>query len=430
MTQHTTRAHTRLFRIMNQLEMNETAAGQGLFSHLSVAPADPILGTTLAWRADPHPQKMNLGVGAYRTEEGKPYVFSIVKKVERQIIEDSTMDKEYLPIEGLAAFNTGTAKLIFGEDSPALAEKRVATVQSISGTGSLRVGFEFIAKYLPGSTIYVSNPTWGNHLSIMEKAQLKYVEYPYLEGQTCTLAFDKMMSVLSTAAAGSVVLLHACAHNPTGVDPSQPQWEAIANLMQERGLIPYFDCAYQGFASGDLHRDAWAVRMFVARGFEMFVSQSYAKNFGLYGERIGALNIVCKTAAQAEAVLSQVKLVIRPMYSNPPVHGARIVAKVLSNPEYFNEWATELKAVSERILSMRQALVDALQRLQTPGTWTHITSQIGMFSYTGLSPAQVEVLIKKYHIYLLKSGRISMAGINTRNVEYLATAIHDAVTSA
>jgi len=309
-----------------------------------------------------------------------------------------------------------------------LKEGKVVTVQTLSGTGSLRVGFEFVKTYIPGD-VYVSAPTWGNHHAIIEKSGLKWIEYPYFDENTKGLNFKGMYEKLSQAQAGSTVLLHACAHNPTGVDPTLDQWTELAKLFKEKKLIPYFDSAYQGYASGDLEKDAQSIHIFLNHGLQMIISQSYAKNFGLYGERIGALHFVAKSKDVAVRVLSQIKLVIRPMYSNPPLHGARIVHKVLSNPALAQEWREELKMVSERIITMRRALRDELKSLGTPGTWDHIVSQIGMFSYTGLGPKQCDVLIQKYHIYLLRNGRISMAGITSKNVKYLAKAIHDAASN-
>lgn len=410
------------------ISQNETNQPEDIFAHLTLAPADPILGTSLAWKADPSQEKMNLGVGAYRDDNEKPYVFNVVKKAEQEILSDKSLDKEYLPIDGLATFTEVSKKLVFGAENPLIKEGKIITVQAISGTGSLRVGFEFIKTYIPGD-VYVSNPTWGNHHAIIEKAGLKFLEYPYFDENTKGLDFKGMKNTLSNARPGSIVLLHACAHNPTGVDPTVEQWKELAVLFREKKLFPYFDSAYQGYASGDIEKDNQSVQIFLNEGLQMMLSQSYAKNFGLYGERIGALHFVCKSKDVAAKVLSQVKLVIRPMYSNPPLHGARIVAKILSNDQYYKEWREELKSVSQRIQTMRKALRDELNNLGTPGNWDHIVNQIGMFSYTGLGPKQCEIMINKYHIYLLKNGRISMAGITSKNVNYLAKAINDAVVS-
>ncbi|EGR33572.1 hypothetical protein IMG5_049480 [Ichthyophthirius multifiliis] len=399
-----------------------------VFVNVQLAPPDPILGTAIAYKNDQSKDKMNLGVGAYRDDNEKPYVFKVVRKVDQMLSNDPTLDKEYLPIDGLAQFNELTKALIFGKDSAAIKEQRVVTVQAISGTGSLRIGFEFLQKFTPGE-VYVSNPTWGNHHDIIRCAGLTFKNYPYYNAQKKGLDFEGMYNTLAQAKAGSIVLLHACAHNPTGYDLSEDQWRKLAALMKQNKLFPFFDSAYQGFASGDLVKDAFSIRLFTELGFQLVVSQSFAKNMGLYSERIGAFHIVCANKDTAVKVLSQIKLVIRPMYSNPPAHGARIAAKILGDQVLYNEWLEELNMVSKRIIDMRIAFKNELVRLQTPGNWDHITQQIGMFSFTGLTPEQCDVLINKYHIYLLRSGRISMCGITTKNVGYLAAAIKDAVVS-
>jgi len=399
-----------------------------MFSHVQVAPPDPILGVSLAYKADPSPNKVDLGVGAYRTDDGLPLVLSSVKKAEKAIL-DANYNKEYLPIDGLAEFDRLATELLFGADLKGQ-EKRVVTVQSLSGTGALRLGAALIARIFANKpTVYVSKPTWSNHFNIFRNERLEVKEYRYFDPRTNGLDFEGMIADLKAAPDQSVIVLHLCAHNPTGVDPNTEQWEIIANVIQEKKHIPFVDGAYQGYASGDLDHDAFAARLFFRRGFEFFSAQSFSKNFGLYGERIGSFFAVTNSPQAAEAVLSQVKLDARALYSNPPVHGARIVAKVLSDPELYKEWTSELKQMSGRIIQMRQQLFDALVARKTPGDWSHIVKQIGMFAYTGLTPEQVDILINKYHIYLLKSGRISMAGVSTKTVNYIAEAIHDAVTS-
>jgi len=381
---------------------------EDIFSHLELGPVDPILGTTIAWRNDKDPKKMNLGVGAYRTEEEKPYVFEIVKQVEKEIFEDlmnGKVNKEYIPIDGDSTFNTCSKKLIFGQNAKNL--DNIVTVQAISGTGALRVAGEFLRKFIP-TTIHVPKPTWVTHHQIFANSGLKVAEYPYYNPKDKNFDADGMFSHLQTLPENSIVLLHAAAHNPTGVDPSHEQWNQIMTIMKTRKLIPFFDSAYQGFATGCLERDAYAMRLFNENGFQMLVSQSYAKNLGLYGERIGALHIVCHNSKTAEKVLSQLKLVIRPMYSSPPQHGAIIVSRILSKPEYFKKWTEELAAVSKRIIEVRHILRSELERLGTPGKWNHITDQIGMFSFTGLNEKICESLINKYHVYMLKNGRISL----------------------
>ena len=404
--------------------------GDSVFAHLVRAPEDPILGVTLAYNKDPSPVKLNLGVGAYRTEEGKPLVLNVVRRVEQELVSNPARNKEYLPITGVADFNKLSAQLIFGADSPAIQESRVTTVQCLSGTGSLRVGGEFLAKHYHQRNIYLPKPTWGNHPKVFTLAGLTVQTYRYYAPATRGLDFQGLMEDLGAAPSGSVILLHACAHNPTGVDPTAEQWEEIRKLIRSKALLPFFDSAYQGFASGSLDKDAQPVRSFVADGGELLVAQSYAKNMGLYGERVGALSIVCKSADVASKVESQLKLVIRPMYSNPPIHGATIVAAVLKDSDLFNEWTIELKEMADRIISMRQQLFDALHARGTPGDWSHIIKQIGMFTFTGLNSEQVSFMTREYHIYMTSDGRISMAGLSSKTVPHLADAIHAAVTKA
>ncbi|CAN1785174.1 Aspartate aminotransferase 3, chloroplastic [Linum perenne] len=336
--------------------------GNSVFSHISRAPEDPILGVTVAYNKDPSPIKLNLGVGAYRTEEGKPLVLNVVRKAEQMLVNDRSRVKEYIPIVGLADFNKLSARLIFGADSPVIRENRITTVQCLSGTGSLRVGGEFLARhYHQQKTIYIPLPTWGNHPKIFTLAGLSVKTYRYYDPATRGYGLIGMMEDLGSAPSGAVVLLHACAHNPTGVDPTSQQWEQIRRLMRSKSLMPFFDSAYQGFASGSLDTDAESVRIFAADGGELLLAQSYAKNMGLYGERVGALSIVCKDADVAGRVESQLKLVIRPMYSSPPIHGASIVAAILKDSNLYNEWTVELKAMADRIISMRKQLFEALR---------------------------------------------------------------------
>ncbi|XXG55857.1 hypothetical protein AAC387_Pa03g3424 [Persea americana] len=412
------------------ISSSPTAAfhGDSVFANVVQAPEDPILGVTVAYNKDPSPIKLNLGVGAYRTEEGKPLVLNVVRHAEQMLVNDRSRVKEYLPITGLADFNKSSAKLIFGSDSPAIQEKRVATVQCLSGTGSLRVGAEFLARHYHQRTIYIPQPTWGNHPKVFTFAGLSVKTYRYYDPATRGLNFQGLLEDLGSAeASGAIVLLHACAHNPTGVDPTLDQWEQIRQLMRSKALLPFFDSAYQGFASGSLDADAQPIRMFVADGGELLAAQSYAKNMGLYGERVGALSFVCKSADVAVRVESQLKLVIRPMYSNPPIHGASIVATILNNRDMYNEWTIELKAMADRIISMRQQLFDALRARGTPGDWSHIIKQIGMFTFTGLNTEQVAFMTREYHIYMTSDGRISMAGLSSKTVPHLADAIHAAV---
>ncbi|DBA88905.1 hypothetical protein WJX79_000402 [Trebouxia sp. C0005] len=409
------------------LSLSPTLAEPSVWSHVPQAPPDAILGITEAFKADNDSKKLNLGVGAYRTEEGKPLVLKSVKKAEQKVVNDPNANKEYLGIAGNPDFCKLSAKLAFGADSKALQEGRAATVQSLSGTGSLRVGAEFLALHYPLKLIYIPSPTWANHNKIFPLAGIQIRNYRYYKPSTRGLDFEGMCEDLSSAPVGSVVLLHACAHNPTGVDPTPEQWQGILKVVQERRLLPFFDSAYQGFASGDLERDATAVRMFTDAGVELILSQSYAKNMGLYGERIGSLTVITSDPKTTKKVDSQLKSVIRPMYSNPPRHGAAIVTAILSDPELYSQWKVELKGMADRIITMREKLHSALKEVGAPGTWDHIISQIGMFSYTGLTKAQVQHMTKKYHIYMTMDGRISMAGLSGSSCKYLAEAMKDAV---
>ncbi|KAK9816171.1 hypothetical protein WJX74_004554 [Apatococcus lobatus] len=390
------------------------------------APPDPILGVSEAFKADTSDLKLNLGVGAYRTEELKPYVLSVVKKAERKIV-DAGQNHEYLPIDGLASFNKATINLLLGFDHPAVKEGRVATIQSLSGTGSLRVGAQFINKCIPGKTVYLSNPTWGNHKGIFSNAGVKWEFYRYFDPETVGLDFDGLMEDIKNAPNESIIVLHGCAHNPTGVDPTKEQWSKIADLIVDKNHLPFFDVAYQGFASGSLDEDAYAPRYFVERGIEILVAQSYSKNLGLYGERVGALNFILSSSSAAKKVLSQLKVIARTIYSNPPTHGARIVSEVVGNEGMFGEWKQEMEGMAGRIKGVRQELQDHLERINPDKDWSFITKQIGMFSFTGLTSQQVENMTNKHHIYMTKDGRISLAGLSSSKAEYLAKAIDDSV---
>ncbi|ORY53027.1 PLP-dependent transferase [Rhizoclosmatium globosum] len=353
--------------------------------------------------ADQDPNKINLGIGAYRDNDGKPWILPVVKKVKQNLLTDPTLNHEYLAIDGLRTFTDASAKMILGADSRAIKEKRFLGVQQISGTGAV---------LKKGATVYISDPTWGNHFQIFGDAGFTVKTYKYWNPAT-------LYYCLKTADSGSIFVLHACAHNPTGVDPTQEQWKQIAAIIKEKNHFPFFDCAYQGFASGSLDKDAWAVRYFVDAGFEIFVAQSYSKNFGIYSERCGCLTVVTSTEQQAINVRSQLCRLNRASISNPPAYGARIV-----NAE------DNLRTMANRIIKMREETVRHLTDLKTPGNWSHITSQIGMFSYTGLTVAQVKVIKEKFHVYMTDNGRISMAGLNENNVRRFAEAVDYVVRNA
>ncbi|EPT25025.1 aspartate aminotransferase [Toxoplasma gondii ME49] len=415
---------------LNRGYFSRTMATQSsLFDGVQEAPPDPILGLEVAFRADQDPRKVNLGIGAYRTDDGKPYVFRCVRQVEQEMAADPNLYKEYLPIDGLPELKKQTQELLFGEDSSAIAEERICSAQVLSGTGGLRVAGEFLRYFLPHcKTVYMSEPTWPNHPNIFKKAGLEVATYPYWNPATKGVDFENMKKTLESAAPYSVLLLHACAHNPTGVDLNEAQWREIMDLCKRKRLVPMIDNAYQGYASGDLQRDSFSSRLFCNEGnMELFVCQSFAKNMGLYGERIGMLHIVCANAERAKVVLSQVKKIIRPMYSSPPLHGARIVSRVLGDPNMKAAWMSELKELAGRIQSVRSALRSGLEAKQTPGTWRHITEQIGMFSYTGLSREQAERMTKHWHVYMMNNGRISLAGLTQANLPYVVEAIDEVV---
>jgi len=403
-----------------------------VFDTVSAAPPIEVFQLGRDFQADTNPDKVSLGVGAYRTAEGKPWILPVVKKAERILaekIEEESINHEYLPVLGLDSFSKAATTMLLGEDSPALAEGRAFGVQSLSGTGALRNGAEFLKRILGATTVYYSDPTWGNHGLIFKNSGFTELrKYRYWDKDAKAIAWDGMVEDLNNAPAKSIVILHACAHNPTGVDMSKEQWAKVADICHEKDLFPFFDCAYQGFASGCLDTDAWAVRYFVSRGFELFCAQSFSKNFGLYNERAGNLTVVMKEQSNMVNFKSQLTLIIRAMYSNPPAHGVRIVDTVLSNPDLYQEWRECIKVMSSRIIEVRAGLRKRLEDLGTPGDWSHITTQIGMFSYTGLTEEMCLFLQKEKSLYLLKSGRISLCGVTPGNIDYVAKAIHEAVT--
>merc|ERR1712123_314311 len=390
------------------------------FSTVEAAPPIEVFQLSRDFQADPNPKKVSLGVGAYRTDEGKPWILPCVKKAEKKLsdqIEAEAINHEYLPVLGLETFSAAATSMLFG-------------AQALSGTGALRNGAEFLSRITGLNCAYYSDPTWGNHGLIFKNAGFTDIrKYRYWDAQSKGLDFEGFLEDLENAPAQAVIILHACAHNPTGVDPAKEQWAKIADVIERKNLFPFFDCAYQGFASGSLDTDAWVVRYFVERGFELYCAQSFSKNFGLYNERAGNLTVVMNDSKMVANFKSQLTLIIRAMYSNPPAHGCRIVDTVLKDSAMYQEWKDCIKIMADRIINMRKGLRERLEQLGTPGSWNHITDQIGMFSYTGLSPAQCEFLVGEKHIYLLKSGRISMCGVTPGNIDYVAASIHQAVTS-
>ena len=397
------------------------------FSRIKPAPPVAVFKLTADFKADTNPSKVNLGVGAFRTEHGEPWVLPIVTKAEKAIVNNTALNKEYLPIAGYEPFTSAVKTFVLGQDCKALLEDRVVACQSMSGTGALRLGAEFLKKYhLEGAPVYVSKPTWPNHLGIFKAAghtDIRY--YDYWDAENLCLNFDKMIECFQNAPLKSIFIFHACAHNPTGCDPTRDQWVRIAKVLADRQGFPIFDTAYQGFATGNPEEDAWPVRMFAESGFELFVTTSFSKNFGLYNERVGQLTVVTKDKQYNHAVKSQLEILIRTNYSNPPVHGALIVSTILNNPSFKEEWYTQLNIMSNRIKDMRQLLKSELEVIGTPGKWDHILTQIGMFSYTGLSEKQCDWLVTQRSVYLMKSGRINMCAITPDNVKYVANAIKE-----
>ena len=400
------------------------------FAHVEVAPPDALFNLSALYKQDPYPDKVDLGIGAYRTEEGQPWVLPVVRTIEAQMASDPMLDHEYLPILGLRAFRDASTRLLFGADSPAITKNRVCSVQTVSGTGALRLGFDFLFSKYHVKTVYISSPTWGNHTAILKQVGYKDVrQYAYYKEDTRGLDIEGMLRGLEASPDGAIVLLHACAHNPTGVDPTKDEWRRILAVVKEKKLFPFFDCAYQGFASGDVDEDAWCVRQCVKEGGELFVAQSFSKNFGLYNERVGQLCLVLSSVSCVAPVLSQLEVLSRRMWSNPPNHGVRIVTIALNNPSLYQDWLDNLGCMVERIKTMRMELYKLLKAKGTPGSWEHIVKQIGMFTFTGLTRAQCEYLQTKCHIYLLDNGRISMSGLNYKNLEDVAQSMYNAITT-
>jgi len=393
------------------------------YAQFEMAPVDPIVGLNEIFQKDDYPQKVIVGVGAYRDDVGRAYVLPCVREAEK-IMMDQKLDMEYTGIAGEPEFIDLALKFVYGEDSVPLLENRVHGIQSLSGTGGLRVFGEVMRKH-GHKHIYLPNPTWGNHIPIFTNSGLEVRKYRYYDSELSNLDFENMMKDIKNMPEGSIILMHACAHNPTGMDPSMEQWKEMSETIKKYKLVPFFDCAYQGFASGDPHLDAAAVRMFVEDGHLISMVQSFSKNFGLYGQRIGALSVVGADEEEAKRVVSQMKLVVRPMYSNPPRHGARIVTTILSSPKLTQDFLTQCEEMAHRIKMMRTLLKEKLAETGSTKCWEHITRQIGMFAYSGLSKDQVMQMRENHHIYCTADGRISMAGVTSANVDYITNAIHD-----
>eukprot|EP00602_Paraphysomonas_sp_CaronLab_P004023 CAMPEP_0185019258 /NCGR_PEP_ID=MMETSP1103-20130426/1876_1 /TAXON_ID=36769 /ORGANISM="Paraphysomonas bandaiensis, Strain Caron Lab Isolate" /LENGTH=374 /DNA_ID=CAMNT_0027549465 /DNA_START=189 /DNA_END=1313 /DNA_ORIENTATION=- len=369
--------------------------------------------------------KINLGVGAYRDDNGKPFILSSVREAEKRIFERN-VDHEYAAIQGNDLFIKLSEQFVFGENSTVLKDNRVATVQCLSGTGSLRLFAECFASVKGrGANIYLPNPTWANHTNIFRIAGLNHVPYNYYDSTSCSFDIDGMLNSISETKEGDLILMHACAHNPTGCDPSKDQWKIISDAVRRKNLVVLFDNAYQGYSSGDPERDAETIRYFAESGHNLVVCQSYSKNFGLYGQRIGSLSVVTANEDEKDRVFSLLKSHARAMYSNPPIYGARIVAEILTSPDLKRMWQRDCVRMTQRIISMRSALRNHLEGAGSTKSWKHITDQSGMFCYSGLNSEQVDRLRDEYHIYCTSDGRISIAGVTSGNVAYLAKAIHE-----
>jgi aromatic-amino-acid transaminase len=395
---------------------------------IEMAPKDPILGVTEAYVADTNPKKVNLGVGIYTDDNGKVPVLECVRKAEQKLVE-TALPRGYLPIDGLATYDKATQQALFGADSEPVKSGRVVTVQTLGGTGGLKVGGDFLRRFNPGAELYISDPSWENHRALFEYAGYNVKTYPYYDAATNGVKFKDMLAALNAMPKGSVVVLHACCHNPTGIDLTPAQWEQVLAAVKQRELVPFLDLAYQGFADG-LDADAAVVRKFATELPAVFVSSSYSKSMSLYGERVGALSIVTRDKDEAARTLSQLKRVIRTNYSNPPTHGGQAVAMVLTDPELRALWEKELGAMRDRIKVMRKSLVDKVRQQRADFDFGFIVDQRGMFSYSGLTKAQVAKLREKYSIYALDSGRICVAALNSKNVDYVAQAIADVLTTA
>ncbi len=386
-----------------------------------MAPRDPILGVTEAFNADTNPRKVNLGVGVYYNDEGKVPLLECVRKAEQQLVAQAA-PRAYLPIDGLAAYDKAVQALVFGADSPLIRDRRVITVQALGGTGGLKIGADFLRRIAPGASVWISDPSWENHRALFENAGFRVNTYRYYDSATRGLDFAGMLAALASVPAGDVVVLHACCHNPTGADLTAAQWEQVISQVRDRGLIPFLDIAYQGFGDG-IDADAHAVRAFAQAGMPFFVSNSFSKSFSLYGERVGALSIVAESADEAARILSQVKRIVRTNYSNPPSHGGKVVATVLESPELRALWESELSGMRDRIRDMRAQLVTKLKARVPAADFGFVVHQRGMFSYSGLTKAQVDRLRSEFSVYAIDTGRICVAALNSRNIDHVVEAI-------
>ena len=398
-----------------------SSASASLFSAIDMAPRDPILGITEAFNADTNPAKINLGVGVYYDDNGKVPLLACVRKAEELLMEQLS-PRTYLPIEGLAAYDKAVQELVFGADSPIIQDQRAVTVQAIGGTGALKIGADFLQRFTPGSHVYISDPSWENHRALFESAGFTVNTYRYYDPATRSVDFGGMLADLNALPARSIVLLHACCHNPTGADLTPAQWDQVIGVVRERSLVPFLDMAYQGFGSG-ITEDGAVVAKFAAAGGPLLISNSFSKSFSLYGERVGALSVLGESAEEAARLLSQLKRVVRTNYSNPPVHGGKVVATVLTTPELRQMWEDELAGMRVRIKEMRHTFVQKLKEKAPAHDFEFVREQVGMFSYSGLTQQQVERLRTEHSIYAVDTGRICVAALNSKNIDLVIDAI-------
>ena len=392
-----------------------------MFSAVEMAPRDPILGLNEQFAADSNPKKVNLGVGVYYDDNGKLPLLACVQKAEQAMMAKPSA-RGYLPIDGIAAYDSAVQALVFGAQSPSVLAKRVATVQCLGGTGGLKVGADFLKRLNPQAKVLISDPSWENHKALFTQAGFEVQAYPYYDAQALGVNFPKMLASLASAQAGSIVVLHACCHNPTGYDITPSQWQQVVETVKAKGLTAFLDMAYQGFGHG-IAEDGAVVDLFVQAGLSFFVATSFSKSFSLYGERVGALSVHCETADEAAKVLSQLKIAIRTNYSNPPIHGGSVVAAVLNTPEWRSLWESELAGMRVRIKDMRQKLVEGLKAAGVQRDMGFITQQIGMFSYAGLSKDQMVRLRNEFGIYGTDTGRMCVAALNSKNIDYVCAGI-------
>jgi len=392
-----------------------------LFTAVEMAPRDPILGLYEQFAADSNPNKVNLGVGVYYDDDGKLPLLKCVQAAEKQMME-SPKPRGYLPIDGLPAYDSAVKSLVFGADSEPVKSGRIATAQGIGGTGGLKIGADYLKKLLPNAKVLLSDPSWENHRALFTQAGFVVESHPYYDAAKKGINFDGMLAALNAAAEGTIIVLHACCHNPTGYDITSAQWDQVVAVVKARGLTPFLDMAYQGFGYG-LQEDGAVVTKFVAAGLSFFISTSFSRSFSLYGERVGALSVLCQSREEADKVLSQLKLVIRTNYSNPQIHGGMVVATVLNSPALRAQWEEELTEMRVRIKAMRQKLVDGLKAAGVKQDMSFITTQIGMFSYSGLSKDQMVRLRSEFGIYGTDTGRMCVAALNSKNIDYVCAAI-------